>query len=145
MISRPYRDIGAGEPGLIGGEPAPGLDFGAAAATDAVRPQNAPFDSYGGGGLDLAVLGMAEADGARRIEIPPGADLERDILSQRDVAPILDGPTLMDAPIFRPEAMDLRKDMLHLDLDERIALDPARRILILNWRRRMCGGLRRSR
>jgi propionate CoA-transferase len=218
------------EPGVIGGQPASGLDFGAAVNTDAVVPQAAQFDFYDGGGLDIAVLGMAEvdrqgnvnvsrfgpklagaggfinisqnaravvfagtftsvgldmavtdagleirsegrvakfvdtveqvtfsgplaaasgkrvlyvteravfrlrADGLELIEIAPGMDLERDVLAHMAFRPHL-APEIasMDARLFREAAMDLRVDLLHLDLDDRLALSADRTQLFLNF------------
>ena len=216
------------EPGVIGGQPASGLDFGAAVNTDAVITQNQQFDYYDGGGLDIAVLGMAQVDqqgsvnvsrfgprlagaggfinisqnarkvvfagtftsvaldahvdqgkitirsegrerkfvdvvehttffgpraarldqpvlfvtercvfrlrqdGLELIEIAPGVDLDRDILANMAFHPIIEDLAPMDMRIFSDEPMGLNVDLLALDLDTRIAVDPSSGRLFIN-------------
>ncbi|MBI5260466.1 MAG: acyl CoA:acetate/3-ketoacid CoA transferase [Bradyrhizobium sp.] len=75
-------------------------------------------------------------DGLQLIEVAPGIDIERDILSLMDFKPLIPhDPVLMDTRIFREEVMDLREDLLSIPLDQRFTLDEQQNLFFVNLER----------
>lgn len=217
------------DPGVIGGVPMGGLNFGSAVNTTAVIDHPSSFDFIDGGGLDIAFLGLAQCDsrgnlntsrfgdritgcggfidicqnsrrvvfigtfragglkvkledrqlriveegrnakfvneieqitfnaklaaaenkpvlyitercvfrlveeGLKLIEVAPGIDIERDILSGMEFRPIIDEPLAMDMRIFREEPMNLRERMVGMNLEDRISYNPESNTIFLNF------------
>jgi propionate CoA-transferase len=72
--------------------------------------------------------------GMELIEIAPGVDLERDILSLMEFKPMFKDPIpLMDQRIFQSEPMDLKKDLLTLKLEDRLTYDPREDLFFVNF------------
>ena len=72
-------------------------------------------------------------DGLELIEIAPGVDPERDVLTHIGFEPIIRGePKLMDARIFAAEPMGLKDDLMTVPLDARFAYDATRNMFFLN-------------
>jgi len=73
-------------------------------------------------------------EGMELIEVAPGIDVEKDILSLMDFKPIIREPLrLMDERIFRLEPMGLREDLLTIPLDERLIYDPEENLFFVNF------------
>jgi propionate CoA-transferase len=75
-------------------------------------------------------------DGLELVEVAPGIDIERDILSLMDFRPLIPrDPVIMDGRIFRVGVMDLRQDMLAIPLDQRFTLDDQHNLFFVNLER----------
>ena len=73
-------------------------------------------------------------EGLELIEIAPGVDLEKDILTHMAFLPVMRGPPrLMDARIFRHEPMGLREDLLEIPLEERFTFDTRQKLFFVNF------------
>jgi propionate CoA-transferase len=73
-------------------------------------------------------------EGMELIEIAPGIDIEKDILSWMDFKPtIKEPPRLMDERIFRFEPMGLREELLTIPLEERLIYDPTENLFFVNF------------
>jgi propionate CoA-transferase len=73
-------------------------------------------------------------EGLELIEIAPGIDLQKDILSMMDFRPIIkNSPRLMDERIFKPETMALKEDLLSRPLEERLIYHPEENLFFVNF------------
>jgi len=72
--------------------------------------------------------------GLELIEIAPGVDLERHILTQMDFTPAISPQLkLMDAALFTDATMGLRERMLEVPLSDRIEYDERAQVLFINF------------
>lgn len=72
-------------------------------------------------------------EGVELTEIATGVDLEKDILAYMDFKPIMKSPKQMDGRIFMLPPMDLKRDLLHKPMSERMTYDPATNIFYVNF------------
>lgn len=73
-------------------------------------------------------------EGMELIEIAPGVDIEKDILSRMDFKPLVkESLPLMDERIFLFEPMGLSEDLLTIPLQERLIYDPEENLFFVNF------------
>ncbi len=72
-------------------------------------------------------------EGVELIEIAPGIDLEKDILTQMEFKPIMKNVRLMDERIFKLPPMGLKDDLLSIPIPDRLTYDPATNIFYVNF------------
>jgi len=72
-------------------------------------------------------------EGLELIEVAPGVDIERDILTRMPFRPIVGEVGEMDSRIFLDQPIGLREALLELPLQQRIGYDSTRNTLFLNF------------
>ncbi len=72
-------------------------------------------------------------EGVELIEVAPGIDIEKDILTYMDFRPIIKNPKLMDERIFKAPPMGLKDDLLSIPIHDRITYDPETNVLFNNF------------
>jgi len=72
-------------------------------------------------------------EGVELAEIAPGIDLEKDILAYMDFRPIMKNVKTMDGRIFSLQPMDLKTDLLHKPISERMVYDAATNMFYVNF------------
>jgi propionate CoA-transferase len=74
-----------------------------------------------------------DEEGVTLIEIAPGIDLEKDILSQMNFAPLISKDLApMDARIFVDTPMGLRSQLLGIPFEDRFTYDASKNIFFVN-------------
>jgi propionate CoA-transferase len=72
-------------------------------------------------------------DGIKLVEIAPGVDLEKDIISLMKFKPIINTPLrMMDERIFRDELMGIQLDFFDIALEDRLTYDSTENIFFVN-------------
>jgi len=72
-------------------------------------------------------------DGLVLAEIAPGIDVDADILDLLPFTPSVNDPRLMDPSIFAPDRMGLRKQMLELNVIDRLTYDQSRNTVFMDY------------
>ena len=72
-------------------------------------------------------------DGLVLTEVAPGIDIDRDILNLLPFTPRVVGPRQMDASIFTPGRMGLRRQMLELNISDRLTYDRSRNTVFMDY------------
>ena len=81
---------------------------------------------------ERCVFGLT-ADGLELLEVAPGIDIERDILSGLEFEPVVNSPKEMDVRLFSPDVMGLKDEMLSMSLSDRINYNASSNTIFLNF------------
>lgn len=72
-------------------------------------------------------------DGLELIEVAPGIDIDRDILSRLPFSPMVNEPKTMPDALFREPLMGLRESIADIGIEDRISYDEQKNMLFLDF------------